>query len=115
MKKVYTTVTSIYNGTVTLRNSVATFLSRDLAEEACKRVELVNKDAFMKVRCKIYESDLYEDREEVAILNKSVEELQANVTTKEEWLERKMISKPHVEEFLYTMDDQQTKSDANNN
>lgn len=90
MKKIYTVVTSMYNGTVTLSNSVASFLSKELAEEACKRVEFVNKGAFMTVRCKIYESDLYENREEVYILNKSVEELQTHVTTKEEWQERKM-------------------------
>lgn len=99
MKKIYTVVTSMYNGTVTVNNSVASFLSKELAEEACKRVELVNKDAFMKVRCKIHESDLYENREEVYILNKSVKELQAHVTTKEDWHKMKIQCKPFLDKF----------------
>ena len=97
MKKIYTAVTSAYSGTVTISISVASFTSKELAEEACQQVELVNKDAYLKVHCKVYESELYEDREEVPILNKSIEELRANVTTKEEWLERrKNSSKPRI-------------------
>lgn len=104
MKKIYTVVTSIYNGTVTMSNSVACFLSRELAEDACQRVELVNNDAFLKVRCKILESEQYESREEVPILNKSVEELHRHVTSKEEWQRRKMQRKTSFKELPGIMD-----------
>lgn len=97
MKKIYIVVTSAYSGTVTISISVASFTSKELAEEVCQRVEVVNKEAYLKVQCRVYESELYEDREEVPILNKSIEELKANVTTKEKWLERKKsILKPKI-------------------
>lgn len=86
MKKIYTLVTSAYNGTVTISNSVASFFSKELAEEACQRVELANKDAYFKVHCKVHELVIYESSEEVPILNKPIEELQANIMTKEKWL-----------------------------
>lgn len=89
MKKIYTTVTSAYNGTVTINNSVASFFSKDLAEEVCQRVEFVNKDAYFKVHCRVHESVIYESSDEVPILNKTVEELQANILTKEKWLDLK--------------------------
>lgn len=89
MKKIYTTVTSAYNGTVTINNSVASFFSKDLAEEVSRRVEFVNKDAYFKVHCRAHESVIYESSDEVPILNKTVEELQANILTKEKWLDLK--------------------------
>lgn len=89
MKKIYTTVTSAYNGTVTINNSVASFFSKDLAEEVCRRVEFVNKDAYFKVHCRVHESVIYESSDEVPILNKTIEELQANILTKEKWLDLK--------------------------
>lgn len=97
MKKIYTTITSAHNGTVTISNSVACFTSKELAEEVCQRVELANKDAYFKVYCRVHESVIYESREEVPILNKPIEELQANVTTKEKWNELKnKAPKPRI-------------------
>lgn len=89
MKIIYTTVTSANNGTVTINNSVASFFSKDLAEEVCLRVEFVNKDAYFKVHCRVHESVIYESSDEVPILNKTVEELQANIMTKEKWINLK--------------------------
>lgn len=89
MRKIYTAVTSAYNGTVTISISVASFTSKELAEEACQRVKLVNQEARFKVHCRVHESVIYESREEVPILNKPIEELQANVMTKEKWNELK--------------------------
>lgn len=85
MQKIYTVITSGYNGTVTVHLSASSFFSKELAEEACKLIDEVNEDAFLKVHSRVQESVIYESRNEVPVLNTPIEDLKVQVTTHEDF------------------------------
>lgn len=74
MKKLYTLITSVYNGTVLSTQDVASFASRKLAEETLQKIDAENEahqDNYipLTVHSEIKETMVYEDRSEVPILN----------------------------------------------
>lgn len=71
MKKIYTLTTSLMNGTVTMQHVSSSFATKELAEKAKAAVEEANKNAHpFSVWNDIQESELYENEDEVPILNK---------------------------------------------
>jgi len=72
MQKIYTLLTSSYNGTVTMHTSAVSFFDRGLAEETKAATESVNESAYFRVHCQIEESELVTSRDEVDLLNPEV-------------------------------------------
>lgn len=72
MKKIYTLLTSLMNGTVTMVTESACFSSKELAEKAKVAVENANKN--VSIWQTIQETNLYESEDEVPILNQTQNE-----------------------------------------
>lgn len=74
MQKIFTFTQSLMNGTVTMKNIVAAFTSRELAERTRQAVIDANKDIeFPRSYCtEITETDVYECDGEVPILNPEI-------------------------------------------
>ena len=70
MKKIFTLTTSLMSGSVTMHTGSSSFATRELAEKAKAAVDKSNKDsAPFTVYSSIVESELYENENEVPILN----------------------------------------------
>lgn len=69
MKKIYTVLTSAMNGTVTMGTIVENFSTEELALKAKAIIEEKNKNNKFPVYCRIEESTLFENEEEIPILN----------------------------------------------
>ena len=89
MQKIYTVITSGCNGTVTVHLSVSSYFSKELAEEACKLIDEVNENAFLKVHRRVLESVIYESRDEVPVLKPPIEELKAQMAMREDFQKRR--------------------------
>lgn len=71
MKTIYTLKTHLMNGTVTMMTAVSNFTDKETAEEALKVIEEANKENGNDTWSEIDETILYENRDEVPILNKN--------------------------------------------
>ena len=69
MKKVYSFIQSMMNGTVTMETSVALFATRELAEQTLADIKADNAKrdlgGFRVCYSKIQETDLYETKDEI--------------------------------------------------
>ena len=69
MKKVYSFIQSVMNGTVTMETSVALFATRELAEQTLADIKADNAKrdlgGFRVCYSKIQETDLYETKDEI--------------------------------------------------
>ena len=69
MKKVFLFSQSLMNGTVTMRTEVATFATRELAEQTLADIKADNAKRDLGGLCvrygKIQETDVYETKEEI--------------------------------------------------
>lgn len=69
MKTLYTVVASFMNGTVTMFNDVSNYESEELAEKVKEKIIEVNKNSTFPVMCNIQITTVYENEDEVPILN----------------------------------------------
>lgn len=69
MKTIWNVETKVMNGTVTLNTETYAFTNKNVAILASEVVREKNKDLKFPVHTRIYESKLYETKEEVSILN----------------------------------------------
>ena len=72
MKKIWIVTTCVYNGTVLMNKDSCAVATKELAEETKKAVDKANEGNCngFSIHTDIQESNLYESREEVPILNK---------------------------------------------
>lgn len=69
MKKIFTVITSMMNGSVTMATIADNFSSEELALKAKKAIEEKNKGSRFPIHCEIKESTLFENEDEIPILN----------------------------------------------
>lgn len=69
MKKLYVLASSVMNGTVTMRTDHACFTNIELAEKVAEVIREKNADHGVEIWNQIEEAVVYENAEEVPILN----------------------------------------------
>lgn len=74
MFKIFALSTKVLNGTVTLTTSICGFTTKKLAENARDAVNEANKDACYRIINDIIEIEVFENEEEVPILNQKIQE-----------------------------------------
>lgn len=71
MKKFYTLKASFMNGTVTMMTDISNYTDKEVAEEVMGKI--IENNKCWDVYCEIIETCLYENRDEVPILNEKKE------------------------------------------
>ena len=73
MKKIYSVECRVMNGTAMIHNSIYNFTDKNIAEDSIIAIQEKNKDNAgllgLSIITNLSETELYENREEVPILN----------------------------------------------
>lgn len=69
MKQVWNVEAKLMNGTVTLTTVTESFLSKELADKSAEAIRKANEENRFQTLIRVYESTLYENENEIPILN----------------------------------------------